>query len=92
MYKILFYLPYFFKKRKIKLKNLFVTGPVALFVITPHLIWLIENEFVTIFYGLERTSGNGDITDHIFLPILFLLKQISILIPFLIMVFFIKKI
>ena len=90
---IKFYFIYliFFKKRKIKLKNLFVTGPVALFVITPHLIWLIENEFVTIFYGLERTGGNGDITDHIFLPILFLLKQISILIPFLIMVFFLLK-
>ena len=90
---IKFYFIYliFFKKRKIKFKNLFVTGPVALFVITPHLIWLIENEFVTIFYGLERTGGNGDITDHIFLPILFLLKQISILIPFLIMVFFLLK-
>ena len=56
------------------------------------LIWLFENNFVTIFYGLNR-SGLSDfhISNHFINPIIFLIKQILTLIPFFIMCFVILK-
>ncbi len=49
----------------------------------PHLIWLNNNEFITITYGLARTGmDNWTIFDHIKFPLIFLGKQIGILIPF----------
>ena len=66
---------------------------VFVILLIPHLIWLHENDYVTISYGLKRTgleqSGNFD---NIKLPIIFFLKQLGILIPFFILnLFLIKK-
>jgi hypothetical protein len=65
-------------------------------ILLPHLIWLVENKYTTISYALFR-SFNDPLTglggpiflDYIFYPIIFLLKQIGILLPFFIMFFFI---
>ena len=61
-------------------------------LLTPHLIWLFENNFVTIFYGLNR-SGLSDfhISNHFVNPIIFLIKQFLILVPFLVMVLVMLK-
>ena len=80
-----------FKKKKIKIQNFFLAGSIALIVILPHLIWLVENNFITIIYGLQRSEGIGALTDHIFYPIIFILKQIIILTPFFLMLFFLIK-
>jgi len=79
------------KRKKIKIKNFFVTGIIALLVIFPHLIWLIENNFASITYGLQRSGGIGVLTDHFIYPLVFFLKQIVILIPFFFMLFFLTK-
>ena len=73
---------YLFIKNKIKSLNFLIVGPTVLLVISPHLIWLIENDFVTLFYGFQRTGGVGNFTDHFIYPFTFLIKQIGILIPF----------
>jgi hypothetical protein len=58
----------------------------------PHLIWLTNNEYITITYGLARTGlENSSLLDHIIYPLMFLGKQIGILIPFFIMSFFLVK-
>ena len=57
----------------------------------PHLIWLYENNFTTIRYGFNRTGGIGSLSDHIFLPIFFIFKQIGLLLPILIMSYFLIK-
>jgi hypothetical protein len=58
----------------------------------PHLIWLTNNDYVTITYGLARTGlENSSLLDHIIYPLIFLGKQIGILIPFFIMSFFLVK-
>ena len=57
----------------------------------PHLIWLTENDYITITYGLQRTGGTGGFLDHLIYPIIFLGKQIGLLIPFLLMFFFLIK-
>jgi hypothetical protein len=67
-------------------------------VFSPHLFWVIDNNYITVNYGLFRSiedplSGISSerFLDHTFYPLIFLLKQIGILIPFFVMFFFIIK-
>jgi len=62
-----------------------------LVVLLPHLIWLVDNEYTTITYALHRTGieDSSFFINHISYPLIFLGKQIGILIPFSIMFFFI---
>ena len=85
------YLIFVKKKRKFDFKYL-ITIEVFLIILVPHLIWLNNNEFITITYGLARTGlEQSSILDHIKFPILFILKQIGILIPFFIMLWLLVK-
>ena len=61
-------------------------------ILSPHVIWLSENDYVTITYGLMRTgSDEVNIFNHLMHPFIFLLKQIGILIPFLLMILVLIK-
>jgi len=58
-------------------------------ILTPHLIWLTENNYITITYGLHRAAINDQsLIDHLYHPILFLGKQFIILTPFFLMFIF----
>ena len=78
-------------KKGIKFSHYFIAGPITLLIILPHLIWLIENDYITITYGLLRTGGAENFIDHLIYPLIFLAKQIGLLIPFLLMSFFLIK-
>ena len=85
------YLIFIKKERKFDFKYL-ITLEVFLVVLVPHLIWLNKNEFITITYGLARTGlEQSSFIDHIKFPIIFLLKQIGILVPFLILSWLLVK-
>ena len=85
------YLIFIKKDRKFDFKYL-ITLEVFLIVLVPHLIWLNNNEFITITYGLARTGlEQSNLIDHIKFPLTFLLKQIGLLIPFLILVWLLVK-
>ena len=76
---------YMIIKRKINFKCLISFIPFFL-ILLPHLIWLVDNDYITITYGLHRTgAGDQNFLDHLFHPIIFLGKQIAILIPFFLM-------
>ena len=88
---LLIYLIFFKKERKFDFKYL-ISIEVFLVVLVPHLIWLNNNDFVTITYGLARTGlEQSSFIDHIKFPIIFLFKQIGILIPFLILTWLLIK-
>ena len=79
---------YMIFKKKVNLKSLISLIPFFI-VLLPHLIWLIENQYITITYGLHRTgTGDQNFLDHFLHPIIFLGKQIGILIPLLVMFLF----
>mgnify|MGYP001453336438 CR=1 FL=1 len=84
----------FYKKIKNFDFKYLVSIEVFIVLLVPHLIWLIDNDYTTLRYGLKRTGLDGsNILDHIKYPIIFLLKQFIILIPFFLMVrLLIKKI
>ncbi len=85
------YLIFFKKERKFDFKYL-ITVEVFLVVLVPHFIWLYNNDFITITYGLARTGlEQSSFIDHIKFPIIFLLKQVGILIPFLILSWLLVK-
>ncbi len=72
------------KTKKFDFKYL-ISIEVFVVLLVPHLIWLNNNDYITISYGLNRTTlETSDYLDHIKFPIIFLLKQIALLIPFLI--------
>ncbi len=79
---------YMIIKKQINFKSLISLLPFFL-ILFPHLVWLIENDYITITYGLHRTgTGDQNILDHFLHPIIFLGKQIGILIPFFAMFLF----
>ena len=85
------YLIFIKKERKFDFKYL-ISAEVFLIVLVPHLIWLNNNEFITITYGLARTGlEQSSLIDHIKFPVIFLTKQVGILIPFLILVWLLIK-
>ena len=80
---------YMIIKKKVNMKSFISLIPFFL-ILLPHLIWLTENNYITITYGLHRTgSGDQNFLDHLIHPIIFLVKQVGILIPFFIMSFFV---
>jgi len=88
---------YLIIKKEINFKCLI--SLISFFIILiPHLVWLLENNYITIDYALFRSlddplSGlKGPMfLEHMFYPFIFLLKQAGILFPFFIMFFFIVR-
>ena len=79
-----------FKKYKKSLKGYVLSILISLTIILPHFVWLFENHFITIFYGLDR-SGVSDfnLANHFKNPSIFLFKQLIILTPFFFMIYLI---
>ena len=82
VFSLFLYLIFYKKLKKFDFKYL-ISIEVFLVLLVPHLIWLNNNEYITVVYGLKRTGlEQSDILDHIKFPMIFLLKQIGLLIPF----------
>ena len=82
IFLLFIFLIFFQKKKKFDFKYL-ITIEVFLVLLVPHFIWLYQNDFITILYGIKRTGlEEADIFNHVKYPIMFLIKQIGVLIPF----------
>ena len=85
------YLIFIKKFKKFDFKYL-ITIEVFLVLLVPHIVWLFKNDFITFFYALNRSELSGvNILNHIQYPLIFLLKQIIILIPFFLLVWLLIK-
>ena len=85
------FLIYMIYKKKIDFKCMISLIPF-LIILFPHLIWLTENNYITITYGLDRTgSGDQNFLDHIIHPLIFLGKQFGIIIPLFLMLMFLNS-
>ena len=80
---------YMIIKKKINFKCL--VSLVSFFIVLiPHLLWLSENNYSTLGYAFHRTGVEEVVLlDHLINPIIFLGKQLGILVPFFIMLLFI---
>jgi len=86
-----FFIFYSIKKNKFNFKY-FIPLIVFFLVLTPHLIWLVENDYKTIAYGLKRSALEESIfLSNLIYPSKFILKQLAILIPFFVLLSLILK-
>ena len=89
---ILFIYLIVFKKEKKFHFNYLISIEVFVVLLIPHIIWLFNNEFITITYGLARSGiDSSTFLDHLIYPLIFFLKQVGILIPFFVMLYFLTK-
>ena len=87
LFAILIYFSIYCRKNKMLIKNYFISIIFSLLILTPHFFWLNENDYVSIFYGLKRSSLNEfNLIYHLINPLTLIIKQIIIFIPFLLMV------
>jgi 4-amino-4-deoxy-L-arabinose transferase-like glycosyltransferase len=89
---LFFYLVFIFLiKKKINFNSLYAL--LTFFLITlPHFQWLIQNDFTTIYYAVKRGGLNEfNIYNHLLNPLKFLTNQIAILLPFLLLGYFLIK-
>ena len=85
------YLIFIKKDRKFHFNYLF-SIEVFLILLIPHIIWLFNNDFITVTYGLDRSSvDSSTFLDHLLYPIVFIFKQVGILTPFFVMFYFLLK-
>jgi len=88
---LFFYLIFILKDRKFNFKYL-ISIEVFFVLLVPHLVWLFNNDFVTVTYGLARTGvEQSSFIDHFKFPIIFLIKQILLILPFLVLAFILIK-
>ena len=88
---LFFYVIFIKNYQKFDFKYL-ISLEIFIVLLIPHLIWLTNNDYVTITYGLARTElDNSSLLDHIVYPLIFLVKQVGILIPLFIISFFLIK-
>jgi 4-amino-4-deoxy-L-arabinose transferase-like glycosyltransferase len=89
---LFFYLIYIFFIRK-KINFNFLYTVLIFFLITaPHFQWLTRNDFTTIYYALKRGGLNEfNIYNHFLNPFKFLISQILILLPFLLLIYLLIK-
>jgi 4-amino-4-deoxy-L-arabinose transferase-like glycosyltransferase len=89
---LFFYLIYIFFIRK-KINFNFLYTVLIFFLITaPHFQWLLQNDFTTIYYALKRGGLNEfNIYNHLLNPFKFLMSQILILLPFLLLIYLLIK-
>ena len=81
-----------FKNYQKCLKGYLLSILISLILLIPHFLWLFENNFATIFYGLNRSGlSEFNMINHFKNPIELLIKQAIILIPFFLMIFTILK-
>ncbi len=59
----------------------YLTIATGFILFAPHLYWLVDNEFPTIRYFLNRSQSNGAWWDHLVNPLRFLVSQIGAVAP-----------
>jgi Dolichyl-phosphate-mannose-protein mannosyltransferase len=67
-------------------KSLATPGPyvalaAALVVMAPHLVWLVQNDFLPFTYAEHRALPSRGLLDHVWHPLQFALSQLFFLIP-----------
>jgi 4-amino-4-deoxy-L-arabinose transferase-like glycosyltransferase len=85
----LFFIYIFFIKKEKKFNFKYIVSlEIFLIMILPHLVWLNNNDFITLTYGMHRTTlESSTLLNHIQYPFIFILKQIGILAPFWLLLF-----
>ena len=72
----------------------YLAALICIAIITPHIIWLIAHDFVTITYVFERTRNEASWLNHLIFPAQFFYEQAEVFLPSLVLfvVFFARDV
>ena len=77
---LLVFFIFFTKKNKKQIYNFLSSLFIFLLILSPHLMWLVDNNFQTINYAFDRAGvEEKGLIKHLINPVKFLLKQIGML-------------
>src|SRR5262249_30310425 len=67
-------------------KHLAAPGPwlalvLALLIMAPHIVWLVQNDFLPFAYAERRAVPSRGLVDHVAHPLIFAASQVAFLIP-----------
>ena len=80
---LLVFFIFFVKKNNLQIKNFFISLSIFFLILSPHLVWLVDNNFQTINYAFNRAGvDETNLINHIINPVEFLLKQTGMLLLF----------
>ncbi len=83
VFSLLIFFLFFLKKNKKILKNFLFSFMIFVIIFSPHFLWLMENDFVTINYAFARSGiEEKNLIDHFSKPLIFLFKQMGMLLIF----------
>ncbi|MEM7453431.1 MAG: glycosyltransferase family 39 protein [Planctomycetota bacterium] len=71
-------------RKELRTAGPWLTFGTALLIFLPHLLWMIDNDFITIRYVLDRSGeapDSGSLVRHLTSPLNFLLSQLPAVIP-----------
>jgi 4-amino-4-deoxy-L-arabinose transferase-like glycosyltransferase len=68
-------------RRRLATPGPWIAAAVALIVTAPHLVWLVQNDFLPLHYVESRAEPARGVLNHLFFPMQFLGSQIVFLIP-----------
>ncbi len=91
IFVLFFYQIKILKERKFDFKYI-ISLEIFFVLLIPHIIWLFQNDFITIAYAFSR-AGLEEVNylNHIKFPLIFLVKQVLIILPTLILLYFLLK-
>jgi 4-amino-4-deoxy-L-arabinose transferase-like glycosyltransferase len=59
----------------------YVAVVLALIVMTPHLVWLVRNDFLPFAYADVRAAPSRGLLDHVVHPVVFVVSQLVFMLP-----------
>jgi 4-amino-4-deoxy-L-arabinose transferase-like glycosyltransferase len=68
-------------RRALTTSGPYVAAIVALVVAAPHLVWLVQNEFLPFHYAEARAQPSRGLLDHLWHPLQFAIGQIVFMLP-----------
>lgn len=89
---LFFYLVFISTKKKNNNFNFLYALLTFLLITAPHFQWLIQNDFTAVYYALKRGGLNeASIYNHLLNPFKFIINQIAVLLPFLLLIYLLIK-
>ena len=86
------YFSFYLKKYKKNIKYYVLSIIISIIILLPHFFWLFDNNFSTLSYGMTRSNlSESEFVNHFYNPLIFVFKQLLILLPFFLMFFVILK-
>ena len=92
LFLLFLYFSFYLKKYKKNIKYYVLSIIISIIILLPHFFWLFDNNFATLSYGMTRSNlSESEFVNHFYNPLIFVFKQLLILLPFFLMFFVILK-